>query len=117
MARSFGDLELKQPKALVTSRPEIGVYELEPGDSYVLLGCDGVFDVCSNEDVVATVARARLEAGLPPSQQPFFSERFTLKQACGAVVNEAYHRGSSDNISVLCVGLEWDHPRAEAVPN
>eukprot|EP00048_Salpingoeca_helianthica_P020091 m.4758 g.4758 ORF g.4758 m.4758 type:complete len:440 (-) comp4388_c0_seq2:26-1345(-) len=91
VSRSFGDLELKQPVALVTSTPEIHVHTLDVKDEFLVMACDGVWDVLGDQEVV-DIAGPLARAG-------------DLKAAAHAVVKEAFARGSTDNISVIVVTL------------
>jgi protein phosphatase 2C family protein 2/3 len=58
MSRSFGDFYLKQNTALSSERqaviavPEVKVIERSERDAFVLLACDGIFDVMTNQEVV-----------------------------------------------------------------
>jgi len=67
VSRAFGDLLLKEaeryecagvaPGGLITAVPEVRVVDLEPAtDRFLVLASDGVWDVISNEDAVATCA-------------------------------------------------------------
>ncbi|XP_074579812.1 putative protein phosphatase 2C 72 [Curcuma longa] len=53
MARAFGDFHLK--KYGVISVPEVSRYRLTHRDLFVVLASDGVWDVLTNEEVVAAV--------------------------------------------------------------
>ena len=60
VARAFGDQSLKFPKPLVISTPEIQVVDVQEDDCFVVLACDGVWDVLSNQEVVDIgIVRAR----------------------------------------------------------
>ncbi len=63
-----------------------------PADAFVVLACDGVWDVLSNAEAAALVA------GAPPEA--------SLRDRAGAVVKAAYDKGSTDNISVVVIRLE-----------
>ena len=52
VARSFGDLTLKAPRLLLSSEPEITVREMGADDTLLLLGCDGIWDVLTDQDAV-----------------------------------------------------------------
>lgn len=95
MSRAFGDLELKEP-GLVISTPEIGTHTLQATDQFAVLACDGVWDVMSDQEVVDACA-------------PLVATG-ALKAAAGAVVKEAYARGSTDNISVAVVAFDIKSP-------
>eukprot|EP01065_Artemidia_motanka_P042982 TRINITY_DN5870_c2_g1_i1.p1 TRINITY_DN5870_c2_g1~~TRINITY_DN5870_c2_g1_i1.p1 ORF type:complete len:331 (+),score=106.12 TRINITY_DN5870_c2_g1_i1:62-994(+) len=65
LSRALGDLEFKQRADLppqeqaVTAFPDVRQTEIRPGDEFVVLACDGIWDVLSNEEVVDFV-RPRL---------------------------------------------------------
>ena len=90
IARSFGDSSLKTPRPLLVCTPEIRRVTVKPDDKLVLLGCDGVWDVLSNQLAVDTALKA-VDAGED------------ARAVAGSVVNMAYQLGSTDNISVVAI--------------
>ncbi|OHS93958.1 hypothetical protein TRFO_11418 [Tritrichomonas foetus] len=82
--RSFGDTTTKG----VTCMPDITNYQIESDDRWLILGCDGVFDVLTNEKV-ALIAKMSQSA-----------EHFAYN-----IRNIAYSYFSIDNISVIVVDL------------
>lgn len=92
VSRSFGDHSYKR---YVTVRPYVQRVELSSDAEFVVLGCDGVFDVLQDEDVCRIV-----------------KENCQDCASCAEhVVQEAVDQGSTDNITVIVVGLkpvkEW----------
>lgn len=81
---------------LVVARPEILVAELTEKDDFVLLACDGLFDVFSNQEVVRFV--------LDEMRQHHDAQR-----ACENLSYTAIHqRIAHDNVSiVLLVANQW----------
>lgn len=72
VSRALGDFDykrsgnLKPNEQLVSPEPEIEILERDPAsDQFLLLACDGIFDVMSNEEVVEHVL-----AQLPSHQNP-----------------------------------------------
>jgi serine/threonine protein phosphatase PrpC len=55
--RSLGDLDFKEPGRYVESEPDVGAVALRPGDAFLVAGSDGLWDVMSDADAVAGVAR------------------------------------------------------------
>lgn len=98
VSRAFGDLLLKEPErygcenvvkpgGLVTAVPEQRIVELDPSqDRFLVLACDGIWDVLRDEDAVAVCAA---QAG--------------AELASHALVRHAFAAGSSDNLTALVV--------------
>lgn len=49
-SRTIGDGSMKV-KAYITAEPEITHRDIQPGDEYVILATDGLWDVLSNQQV------------------------------------------------------------------
>lgn len=99
-SRAFGDLELKEPRKLVIAEPEIRVHTLEPEDWAVVLGCDGVWGVMTDQMVADAVWHVMSFQGQGPVE------------AAQEVANRAESLGSTDNITVLVMRLGWAQPPA-----
>lgn len=60
VTRTFGDIEAKfpqfggNPKAIVCT-PEIRSVVISEEDDFIILGCDGIYDKLSNEEVIDIV--------------------------------------------------------------
>ena len=73
LSRALGDLEYKQTKELpaeaqmVTAAPEVRTVPLIPADEFLILACDGIWDVLTNQEAV-DFARERLLGGRSPRQ-------------------------------------------------
>ena len=58
LSRSIGDLKYKQVPGIapadqmITAEPDIISTTLRPGDEFIVLGCDGIWDCLSNEECV-----------------------------------------------------------------
>lgn len=96
VSRSFGDREFKIPAPLLTAKPDVEVLHLTPAHKGIMLSCDGVFDVMTNDEVTAIMGKN--------INKP--------RATCGAVVNEAFTRGSEDNLTAICVFFEYPDERA-----
>ncbi|XP_045785307.1 titin-like isoform X2 [Maniola jurtina] len=91
VSRAIGDA---QYKPYVTARPEIVVVELDGDEDFVVVGCDGLWDVLS-EDAVALSVYKQL-----------CNDRDDLKAVPKNLVRQAKRAGSEDNISVIVVFLK-----------
>ena len=99
VSRVFGDFEYKGTKGkdpkkqLITPEPEIYVRERDANmDEFMVLACDGVWDVMSNEDIVDFIAdRMRVTAD--------------LEKICNLVLDTCLHKGSRDNMSIILIAF------------
>ena len=68
LSRAIGDLKYKGNKELhpkhqiITAEPDVEEAEIQPGDEFMLLACDGIWDVLTNQEAIDFV-RKGLEAG------------------------------------------------------
>jgi protein phosphatase 1B len=82
------------PRQTITSDPEVTVAVRDPRDAFLILACDGVWDVISNgeaADIVMGVMNGGEGAG--------------PKEAAGALIHECLERGSSDNMTAIVADL------------
>jgi protein phosphatase 1G len=72
LSRSLGDMKYKQnpekspAEQMLTANPDITVHEMDQEDEFMIVACDGVWDVLSNEEAVRFV-RERLVQGQTPA--------------------------------------------------
>lgn len=121
VSRALGDFVYKRcdsvgPEAqAVTAFPEIIVETREDKDEFVVLACDGIWDVMNSQAVVDKV-RALLLQGRPMESAgrgeqspgaapPQHSERrpWDLGAVCEALIDHCLGLGSRDNMSVVLV--------------
>jgi protein phosphatase 2C family protein 2/3 len=106
VSRTIGDISMKQPagSALVSSEPELFETRLTAADEFLILACDGTWDVMSSAQAIDFVRgvlfRSNNDAGV----------------ASRALANEAFKRGSTDNISCVVVVFEADKPEDKNGP-
>jgi len=99
VSRAIGDSIFKDPAFTdgkpsgLIAEPEIEKISLIPEDQFVILACDGVWDVFKHHDAVAFVHKALLENGNDP------------QKAAIELVHSALSRGSTDNITALIILL------------
>ena len=116
MSRAFGDADFKKgiqsiieeegaPNAglemenqdwdqpLIVAEPDVEVAELSCEDQFLLLACDGLFDVFSAEDIVDFIKKDMAEHG-------------DTQRCCQNLTYEAIRkRNSRDNVSVILIIL------------
>jgi serine/threonine protein phosphatase PrpC len=84
VSRAFGDFDATP---YVTHIPELYRYKIDKSDKFIVLACDGLWDVLTNEEVVNFI--------LTNSQ----SKKIVAKK----LVEYALKKGSTDNITVIVV--------------
>lgn len=90
VSRALGDCAYSP---YVTAEPEIMVHERTPHDQFLIIACDGVWDVMSNSDATAFV------------KEQLMRHKKSPEQAANALAHEAFARGSMDNISAIVIDL------------
>ncbi|KAF0698357.1 Aste57867_11007 [Aphanomyces stellatus] len=85
MTRAIGDATLKPP---ISAEPDLFVHALGPTDKYLILACDGLWDVISNDKAAKIACRS-------PSAQA----------AASALCKYAMQKASEDNVTVLVVDV------------
>ncbi|CAK0843869.1 unnamed protein product [Prorocentrum cordatum] len=107
MTRALGDHILKTPvlpNDVVSNVPDITSTDLSGQDSFVILACDGLWDVISDQDAVALVCESLQE--LRPLLRRLEAEgRCAAEILARMLVEEALVRGSSDNVSCVVIFL------------
>jgi len=97
VSRSFGDAEFKASNNngsdFVTAVPHIKVVDLTEQDEFLIVACDGLWDVLSYKDAVDNVASSRWNGRVPV-------------QAAEYLVREALDRKTMDNVTCICVYLQ-----------
>lgn len=100
VSRGFGDFYFKgnsklyQEQQKVSCIPDIILKKREPNDEMVVLACDGLWDVFSNDEVIENVRQIWNEG-----------ER-NIQLVAEEMCDQALFDGSTDNISVIVVKLQ-----------
>eukprot|EP00878_Enallax_costatus_P005039 GHUV01005299.1.p2 GENE.GHUV01005299.1~~GHUV01005299.1.p2 ORF type:complete len:122 (+),score=34.16 GHUV01005299.1:1383-1748(+) len=92
------------PAGPLIAEPEITQYKLDSEDEFMVLGCDGLWDVLSSQRAVE-VARISLKKHNDP------------QQCANELVAEAVGKHSSDNVTVIVVCFGEDPPKKRVYGN
>lgn len=95
VARALGDKALNP---YVIPDPEIREKTLDHNDEFLILACDGVWDVIDNQTAV-DIVKISLE-----------QSNTDVNKAADTLKTEALQRGSTDNISVIVINLKSFQP-------
>jgi serine/threonine protein phosphatase PrpC len=94
VSRAFGDLDVVP---YVTHVPEILNFTINLNSKFIILGCDGVWDVLSSQDAVDFVLK---EIMILPTHNTNYHTH-TQKNIAKKLGEYALKKGSGDNISII----------------
>lgn len=98
VSRALGDYDFKEgcsENHLVSNCPDVMEFKITSETDFMILGCDGVWDVVTNEEACHAVSTA-LSTGTGNAQE-------VVQLASQALVDLAIEKYSSDNISAVVV--------------
>lgn len=113
VSRAFGDNDFKTGRGeyknrfngdLVIATPEVVEHDISKHDEFIVLACDGLFDVMSPQQVVDFVHKKLVQHG-------------QVQHACEELVSHAINIGSQDNVTavIVCFNREDAAPPATEV--
>ncbi|CAG5089202.1 Oidioi.mRNA.OKI2018_I69.PAR.g12124.t1.cds [Oikopleura dioica] len=82
--------QLEQP---VSCLPDVHYFERSSEDEYIVMACDGVYDVVSNDELVVLV-RSK------------FAEKESIVETVEEIVDVCLNRGSIDNMTIILIAFE-----------
>ena len=106
VARALGDWHMKGPKGSacpLSAEPELRETNLTEEDEFMIMGCDGLWDVMSSQCAV-TISRKELMLHNDP-------ERCSRE-----LVREALRRNACDNLTVIVICFSPDPPPRIEIP-
>lgn len=104
VSRAFGDLDACP---FLTHVPDVFLYTLEPNDEFIIIACDGLYDVMQSHEAVNFVrdhvTNNNLQFYKIPGRYP--PNEVSSLNIARKLAKYALALGSSDNVSVLIVFL------------
>ena len=105
--RTIGDIKAKKKEyggipGTIINIPEIFIYDINSNDDFIVLGCDGIFDDLSNEEVI----NAAWMAYKHRAKEKNYDMHESTKEACDLVIRVALEKQTTDNLSCIIIGLE-----------
>jgi len=107
ISRAFGDHQLKKPKMpqdIVSNIPEITSTEVTESDMFVILACDGLWDVCDDQEAVNLVLEF-MQNHLASNPGAANDRKRMAELLASVLIQEALKRQTTDNITCLLVFL------------
>ncbi|KAG9129314.1 hypothetical protein Leryth_015688 [Lithospermum erythrorhizon] len=107
VTRALGDWFLKYPNgeksSPLISEPDVFEFMLSDDDEFLIIACDGLWDVLSNQEAVNIVRKEMKMHGDP-------------RRCAQELVYQAMRRDSADNVTVIVVSLTSSYDQEESVP-
>ena len=103
VSRTFGDIESKDErfggkKGVVVALPDINEFDLSEEHNFIVIGCDGIFDVLSNGEIIECIKIVlKLNKG----------KNKKINELCGdfasMIIKSALAKESFDNVSCIVI--------------
>jgi protein phosphatase 1B len=110
VSRALGDFSYKALRDLpaesqqISAEPDVKWVERSETDQFLVLACDGIWDVMSNEEVAQFILQQSTEGGVD-----------NLGELAEILIDTCLEKGSRDNMSVVIVAFpNAPRPTAEA---
>ena len=109
VSRTFGDIEAKDEKfggmkGVVVALPDITEIELNDEYNFIVIGCDGIFDVISNEEILECIKIVLKEKKINE-----VIKDDDIHELCGdfaaMIIKSALAKDSFDNVSCIVIAL------------
>ena len=105
--RTIGDIKAKKKEyggnpGTIINKPDIFIYDINSNDDFIIMGCDGIFDDLSNQDV----ANAAWYIYKNESKEKNYDIHELTLDACDIIIKYAMEKQTSDNLSCIIIGLE-----------
>jgi len=108
VSRAIGDMLFKHPDFTkgkpsgLIAVPDIREIQLTSEDQFIILACDGLWDVMTHQEAVDLVIKSLLETDDPQT-------------ASEILVDTAYNKGSTDNITAMVCALQFEEIEIDKV--
>jgi serine/threonine protein phosphatase PrpC len=99
VSRAFGDIE---STPYVTHLPDIFKYKITKNDKFIVMACDGLWDVLSNETVINFVLN-NIKQNVNNKENVQFEDN--RKNVAKNLAEYAIQKGSMDNITIIIIFL------------
>ena len=109
VSRTFGDVEAKNEKFggnknVVVALPDMTEIELSEDFNLIVLGCDGIFDVLTNEEILECVKIVLKEKNIKE-----INDEVNISELCGyfadMIIKSSLAKDSFDNVSCVVIAI------------
>lgn len=94
VSHALGDIDLETNSKIsgLSSDIELNKYNIIDDDEFIIIGCDGIYDVMSNQAAVTTVRKS-------------LQQHNDVQRAADELIYEALRRNTDDNVTCIIIGL------------
>ena len=105
--RTIGDIKAKKKEyganpGSIISKPDVFVYDCVSNDDFIVMGCDGIFDDLSNEQIISSAWFVFKNL----SKEQNFNIHSLTQDACDIIIKYGLDKLTGDNLSCIVIGLE-----------
>lgn len=105
--RSIGDLKAKYKEYgglpdNIIAVPEIFVYDYSHTNDFIIMGCDGIYDDLSNEEII----NAAWYIFKNKAKEKSYDINILSKDSCNIIIKYGMDLLTSDNLTCIVIGLE-----------
>ena len=109
VSRTFGDVEAKNEKFggnknVVVAMPDITEIDLNDEFNLIILGCDGIFDVLNNEEILECIKIVLKEKNINE-----INDSVDISELCGdfanMIIKSSLAKDSFDNVSCIVIAI------------
>ena len=105
--RTIGDLNVKKKEygglpGNIIATPEIFIYDYFPTQDFMIMGCDGIFDDLSNEEIV----EAAWHIFKNKAKEKNYDINLLTADSCDMIMKYAMDLLTSDNLTCIVIGME-----------
>ncbi len=107
VTRTIGDIKVKKKefggkKGSIINKPDIFIHDINSTDDFVVMGCDGIFDDLSNQEV----SDAAWLVFKNESKEKNYDIHELTQDACDLIIKYGLEKKTSDNLSCIVIGFE-----------
>ena len=105
--RTIGDIKAKKKEfggipGTIINTPDIFVFDISSNDDFIVMGCDGIYDDLSNEEIVNAAWLAFKNRG----KEKNYDIHELSMEACDLIIKYGLEKQTTDNLSCIIIGLE-----------
>ena len=107
VTKSIGDIKAKKKEfggkqGSIINKPDIFIHDINSTDDFIVMGCDGIFDDLSNQEV----SDAAWFVFKNLSKEKNYDIHELSQDACDIIMKFALEKQTSDNLSCIVIGFE-----------